>query len=321
MCTIDPVRLLSVTQFGRRRIQEIPPGYHCMICGSCLSVHELRVLAAKAGMRLPRDATDFEIHGRVVHSVAQSPALARVMERKLDRKFHHSVKKSAAFNTEAELREWWKASLDAGDIVGPYWALMTHPAVGAQFSADLFGEMHMLSHLEGSTNRAYRNQMAAAERRTASLTRKLMAAQERLTERQKTVDELRALLREARPVADRLAVVTEKLKRFEAGTEYRSLVSRIAALEHLVGERETQISKAEERLSETVAELSTSRRAKSPRFDNPRPRRIRNTTPRGLCLRIRSTVPKRRTSAATCRPARSISLAAASYISAGACAS
>ena len=37
---------------------------------------------------------------------------------------------------------------------GPYWALMTHPRSTPALMVRAFGEVHMLSHLAGATNRA-----------------------------------------------------------------------------------------------------------------------------------------------------------------------
>ena len=51
------------------------------------------------------------------------------------------------------MRAIWRDSFDRGDIAGPYWALMSHPGSPPALIRDIFGEVHMLSHLVGSASR------------------------------------------------------------------------------------------------------------------------------------------------------------------------
>lgn len=233
---------------ARRRIWEIDPAYHCMICGSCLGAEDLRKLTAKTGLRLKPDATEFQIHGAVVHAMGKGGALAKRTQKLLDRKFRAHIRICAAFSTESELRDWWRDSLARGDIVGPYWALMTHPATTRAFTVELFGEIHMLSHLEGSTNRAFKRRLAAAERDAAD-------ARDRIAERQREIDSLRGALRGAQEENRRLAAAEERLARLESGAERQALAARIAELESAAADRERESRAAGERIAEQAAQL------------------------------------------------------------------
>lgn len=244
----------------RRRIWEVNSGYHCMICGTCLSVDELRKLAAKARVRIAANATDFEIHGLAVHAVSEAKPLARLTQKWLDRKFHAAVRRGASMTGEDELRAWWTESLAKGDFAGPFWALMTHPATTPSLGVELFGEVHMLSHLEGSTNRAFRRQLIAAERKAAAAADESAAARQRAAERQREIDGLRKDLDEARATAGRLADVSARLRRFEDGEEHRALSSRVESLLRLVESRDRERDEADRRLAERTAELRASRR-------------------------------------------------------------
>ena len=244
----------------RRRIWEVNSGYHCMICGTCLSVDELRKLAAKARVRIAANATDFEIHGLAVHAVSEAKPLARLTQKWLDRKFHGAVRRGASMTGEDELRAWWAESLAKGDFAGPFWALMTHPATTPSLAVELFGEVHMLSHLEGSTNRAFRRQLIAAERKAAAAADESAAARQRAAERQREIDGLRHDLDEARATAGRLAHVSARLRRFEDGEEHRALTSRVESLLRLVESRDRERDEADRRLAERTAELRASRR-------------------------------------------------------------
>lgn len=244
----------------RRRIWEVNSGYHCMICGTCLSVEELRKLAAKARVRIAANATDFEIHGLAVHAVSEAKPLARLTQKWLDRKFRGAVRRGASMTGEDELRAWWAESLAKGDFAGPFWALMTHPATTPGLAVELFGEVHMLSHLEGSTNRAFRRQLIAAERKAAAAADESAAARQRAAERQCEIDGLRKDLDEARATAGRLAHVSARLRRFEDGEEHRALTSRVESLLRLVESRDRERDEACRRLAERTAELRASRR-------------------------------------------------------------
>lgn len=233
---------------GRRRIWEIDPAYHCMICGSCLDAEDLRKLTARAGLRLKPDATEFQLHGAVVHAMGEGKTLAKLAQKRLDRKFHAHIRRSAAFSTESVLRAWWRESLARGDIVGPYWALMTHPAATRALSVELFGEIHMLSHLEGSTNRAFKRRLAALEREAA-------AARDRLAERAREIDGLRAELRGAAEENRRLAAAEDRLARLESGAECRAFAARIAELERIAAAGARDGRAAAERLAEQDAAL------------------------------------------------------------------
>lgn len=262
MCQLceDAASEAPVAARRRRRIWEVNSGYHCMICGTCLSVDELRKLAAKARVRIAAKATDFEIHGLVVHAVSEAKPLARLTQKWLDRKFRGAVRRGAAMSGEDELRAWWRDSVARGDFAGPFWALMTHPATSASFAVELFGEVHMLSHLEGSTNRAFKRRITAAERKAAAAADESAAARQRAAERQREIDGLRKDLDQARATAGRLAHVSARLRRLEDGEEHRALTSRVGSLLRLAESRNRERDEADRRLAERTAELRASRR-------------------------------------------------------------
>ena len=249
MCSIhEPAEANPPKRPRRRRIWEIDSAYHCMVCGSCLGDDDLRKLTAKAGLRLKPDATEFHIHGAVVHAMGKGGTLAKLAQKLLDRKFRAHIRTCAAFSTESELRDWWRRSLERGDIVGPFWALMTHPDTTRALTVELFGEIHMLSHLEGSTNRAFKRRLAAVEREAA-------AARDRLAERRREIDGLRAELRAAQAENRRLAAAGERLARLESGAERQALAARIAALETAAADREREGRAADERIAEQADRL------------------------------------------------------------------
>ena len=239
----------------RRRIWEIDNSFHCMIVGSCLGADECRRLAARTKPRPAADATDFLVHGRVVHAMATAGPAAKLAQKILDRKFRSHIRRCAPLATEDDMRAWWAEQSARGEFAGPFWALLSHPETTPALSIVLFGEMHMLSHLEGSTNRAFQRRIAAAERETAAARRDAAAARERAAERQREVDRLRAALRCAEAGNRRLESALERGARREADPGVGALEARVAELARLAEDSDRKGRAAAARLAERTAEL------------------------------------------------------------------
>ncbi len=67
----------------------------------------------------------------------------------------------------------WQQDVKAGDIPGGYWAVMTHPLAGHDLVREVFGYVHMLSHLVGAANRADIRRLQQLEAQNAELTERL----------------------------------------------------------------------------------------------------------------------------------------------------
>ena len=49
------------------------------------------------------------------------------------------------------MKTLWNRCLRDGEVPGPYWALLTHPATTTDLALAAFGEVHMLSHMVGAS--------------------------------------------------------------------------------------------------------------------------------------------------------------------------
>ena len=226
---------------GRRRLWEIHPGYHCSICGTCLSLAELRRIAGKVGLRLQPGATEYEIHGYFVKLAAEPGREAKSMHKLLDRKYRTAVERCRRIGSEAELRAFWEASLDKGDVPGPYWALMTHPLASKALALHAFCEVHMLSHLAGASNRGDIRRLNALEAERRALSEELAVARRQASESEAEVRRLgerheagaRMLedrTRAARATEGRLAEAEARIREHERGDAWRDLQARNTAL-------------------------------------------------------------------------------------------
>jgi uncharacterized protein DUF2325 len=183
----------------RTRIWEFSQNLHCSIIGTCLSTAELRQTLTRLGLARS-DWTDHDLHHKAVSLAAKHDQAAKLLHKALDRRHKLPISQFAKARTEAELSSLWRDALKRGDIPGAYWAVMTHPATTHSLVRQVFGEVHMLSHLVGAANRADIRRLCELEQHNAELEAKLRRQQEALHQavvtREATIHDLRQSLRE-----------------------------------------------------------------------------------------------------------------------------
>jgi len=157
---------------ARKRIWDLSAHYHCSIIGTCLSAGELRKLLVKLDMAAPGDS-DHDLHGRGVGLACRQDLAGKLLNKALDDRHQVSINRHGRAKTEAELRALWQEDVKAGDIPGGYWAVMTHPLAGHGLVREVFGYVHMLSHLVGAANRADIRRLQQLEAQNAELMEKL----------------------------------------------------------------------------------------------------------------------------------------------------
>ena len=257
----------AVSTFRRRLLWEIRDGYHCSICGTCLSFAELGRIAAKAGIQFESDESEHGIHGHFVQLAAKPGRVAKLVQKNLDRKYRNAVERFRCAKSEAQVGDLWSRALGEGDVPGPYWALMTHPRSTPALMVRAFGEVHMLSHLAGATNRADIRRLRALEGERQELSERLAAVMRRLSEseaghrrlaedHQAEKRELTSRLQAARAAEMRLEQIEGRLREFEDGEMVRTLRTRNAALESELGEARRRLRSETQRRSTLEHELS-----------------------------------------------------------------
>lgn len=251
----------------RRVLWEIWDGYHCSICGTCLSFAELGRIAAKAGLQFESDESEHGIHGHFVQIAAKPGRVAKLTQKVLDRKYRNAVERFRRAKSEARVGELWSRALAEGNVPGPYWALMTHPRTTPALMMRAFGEVHMLSHLAGATNRADIRRLRALEAERQELTEQLAAAMRRLSaseaghrrlaeEHQAETRGLTNRLQAAQAAGKRLEQIEVRLREFEDGDTVRKLRTRNVALESELDEANRRLRGEMQRRSTLEHELS-----------------------------------------------------------------
>jgi hypothetical protein len=98
--------------------------------------------------------SDHEIHTRAVRLASVQGVPSKLLSKALDEKHHAVIQRFNKAATESDVAALWREALRQGQIEGAYWAVATHPLSGEAFFNKAFGDVHMLSHLVGCTNRA-----------------------------------------------------------------------------------------------------------------------------------------------------------------------
>jgi hypothetical protein len=246
----------------RKRLWELDPTLHCSIIGTCLTQGELREILRRVARAQGIDvvaSSDHELHSLGVRLAERRDGPGKLLHKALDRRHAAAIKAFAAAADERALEAQWQAALAAGTIPGGYWALLTHPHCSRRLVVRAFGEVHMLSHLVGSSNRADLRRLRALEEQNTQLQTELSAQRRNwrhaLAERDTHLRRLEAQLHavaaarpESEPAAAQPVVVLEDAVR-----------DRLAAIEARLAKESERRALAEERWREVQGELAAER--------------------------------------------------------------
>lgn len=164
---------LGVTSNTRRKLWHLPDSCHCLIIGTCLSLSEVKALCKKCDYPT-RGRSDYDLHRFVVGQSSHADSMiARRVHKMLENKFKVDIARLRSRQTESTLQEHWNVLRDAGRVAGTLWATITHPDCTSDLISRIYGEVHMLSHLTGSSVHKRAEELPSARRSIDTLQRKL----------------------------------------------------------------------------------------------------------------------------------------------------
>ena len=231
---------------GRLKLWEIGGGFHCSILGTCLATPDLMALARKLRLTPPTQSTDYEIHGYFVQQSTQEGPVARALQRLLDHRYEGALRRVARLEDPSALDGLWREFKASGRIAGGYWAMLSHRHVPQDLRARVFGEVHMMSHLQGSAVRDHAARLDQLERDNAELRDRLNRATRSTQEAQAGLDERDR----------RIARLSERLCAAEAAAGRPDGVRAPAAgLERKLAKRERSLAGARTRARGLEAEV------------------------------------------------------------------
>lgn len=153
----------------RIKLWELDHRFHCPVIGTCLTMDELRRLARKADITVGAKMSDYELHHSFVQVVGNAVFAAHATHKWLDRKFAAVIKRFSACRDAGALGSLWDQATAQGEVAGAFWAMITNPLTDATLQQRVYGEVHMLSHLAGHSNRSTQLQLVMVKRRVAEL--------------------------------------------------------------------------------------------------------------------------------------------------------
>jgi hypothetical protein len=175
--------LVAPDSSGRRsKIWDIVPWLHCSIVGTCLSAAELRHFFLKVGEADAKVASDNVLHANGVRAAGSHGFLGKLLNKTLDKRHEATIRRFTKASSPAQLRELWLEAFEQGNIPGGYWAVLTHPAADRPLIEEAFGQVHMLSHMVGSSNRIDITRLRTLERQLGERDEKILRQEARLAE-------------------------------------------------------------------------------------------------------------------------------------------
>jgi Uncharacterized protein conserved in bacteria (DUF2325) len=136
----------------RRRLWELEGHAHCPVVGMCLPIGALRRVFEKAG-RADIPTEDYELHCDAMTQCKLRTPIAEAMQREFDRRFAVALQQSNKLKSHVELSDWWREARRGPDLAGAVWATLTHSRCTHALEHQVLGEVHMLQHQVGATQR------------------------------------------------------------------------------------------------------------------------------------------------------------------------
>ena len=242
---------------GRRRLWDFDTHLHCSIIGTCLSTAELRQIFVKLGRKEATTASEHDLHASGVLIAGQRRAGAKLLHKALDRRHRVTINQFDKAKTTEEVCAAWKEAMQRGEIPGAYWAALTHPATDDVLLREIFGDVHMLSHLVGAANRADIRRLRQLESEMAELEANAERQQQQLRDavvsRDSSIRELTRLLEE-RSVREHTSVAATP-----SDGDLRILEALASDLKRRLGTAETHCERLERELEECRSMLIAER--------------------------------------------------------------
>lgn len=161
--------LEAPARIRRKQLWDINTGWHCSIIGTCLALSDLRVIARKLGYKITDpERCDLQLHSSFTQNGTEKNRASKLLNKLLNRKHEAAIKRFRGAETSEDIMEIWRGCYAAGNIPGPFWAAMSHPRLDQETGVKIYGDVHMLSHLVGASNRADLASLNSLQKESAS---------------------------------------------------------------------------------------------------------------------------------------------------------
>ncbi len=253
---------VEVAPRHRRKLWELPEGWHCQLLGTCLSVADMQRVAKRAGFD-QSGMLDYTLHSLLVSHCRGRSEVSEALQRFLDERYALSVRQFAKAKGGAAVLDRWRKALAEGDVAGSLWAAWTHPDMDDYDGTVIYGELHMLAHQHGVLGYVEQKRLLKLERHNAKLRDEAAQLRQKLVvvqqEYKRCVIELESCLGESERQAaqfkrDEMALTmaskTEAMNR-TLRERNEALGQRLATLEQRNAEQANHIAELENELAQS----------------------------------------------------------------------
>lgn len=195
--------LIMSLKSQRTKLSSLDSRFHCSIIGTCLTLTELRKIYRKVKLFSKSTLSDYDLHHFFVGFARESSYENRRLQKYLDKKYQHVIRQFAKVRSVPVLQRMWQDALENGEVAGAYWALVTHPVVSDDLLDEVYGEIHMLSHLSSASARVDMLELSRLRQRTKELEKQMADMRTDTKNRLKEKDEI------IRTLNDRLKTAAE----------------------------------------------------------------------------------------------------------------
>ncbi len=216
----------------RKKLWELQPRFHCSVVGTCLTQAELRQLCRKANVAIDPKVSDYELHCSFVNIAEQSAYPSRLLHKHLDSKYKRSIQQCRKIHSNNELKQLWLDAIKKGDIAGTFWALVTHPGSTDKLLDQIYGDIHMLSHLAGTSTRvdmqAYTLQCKRADNLETQLAKMRQDKKRIAQDREQILRTLSEHMTQTLASKRCLQQAQKRLLQFESGSELSEIRKQLS---------------------------------------------------------------------------------------------
>ena len=214
-----------------RPIWELDP-LICPIIGTCLTLKELSKIGRRFGYGL-NGITPFELHNSMVGACQKSGPVARAVQKYLNEKYWLTVQRIDDLEAD-DLTQAWEDAVCEGKVAEAFWAIITREDTPSSLIRDIFGEVHMMSHLQAAQSRLDLKEMAQLRDDYRRLKERLSKREGHVIRARGERDEARRNIAEKEGAVEHLkrelSLARKRLKRLEEGEELQRLKEENADL-------------------------------------------------------------------------------------------
>ncbi|MBE0425881.1 MAG: DUF2325 domain-containing protein [Nitrospirae bacterium] len=149
--------MISTVPHRIRRPLPALEDFICPIIGTCLTLKELKKIAMR--FVLKEEMTPYALHTSMIQAYLKERSVAKYIQKYLNGKYWLIMRRIDRFEGKDLFHAWQEAVKD-GEIAGAFWAIMTRADAPPSVTTQVFGDVHMMSHLQGSERRAEAKEMA-----------------------------------------------------------------------------------------------------------------------------------------------------------------